>query len=160
MIRHVTTNDAADICMIYNNFVEDSRVSFEEETISIDEMKDRINENSSQYPWLVYEADGKVQAYAYASLWKARSAYRYTLESTVYASPNLSHKGVGTQLYRKLFDELEGRFVRSVMAVIALPNPASIGLHEKMGFEKVAHFKEVGFKQDEWIDVGCWQKIL
>ena len=160
MIRPVKENDAADICDIYNYYVSNSYISFEEETVSVDDMTDRINHISSQYPWLVYERDGKVVAFVYASLWKTRSAYRYTLESTVYASHDINQKGIGTQLYNKLFEDLEGRFVRSVMAVIALPNDASIGLHEKMGFEKVAHFKEVGFKQDEWIDVGYWQKIL
>lgn len=160
MIRQVTESDAKAICAIYNYYVENSAISFEEELITIPEMEDRINKISADYPWLVYELNGEVVAYAYASLWKSRIAYRYTLESTVYAAHDLKQKGVGTKLYQKLFEELDESFVRSVMAVIALPNAASIGLHEKMGFEKVAHFKEVGYKLEEWVDVGYWQKML
>ena len=160
MIRPVTKNDAKAISAIYNYYVDSSAISFEENQVTISEMEDRISKISAEYPWLVYELNGKVVAYAYASLWKSRSAYRFTLESTVYAAHDLKQKGVGTQLYQKLFEELNESFVRTVMAVIALPNEASIGLHEKMGFKKVAHFKEVGYKLDKWVDVGYWQKML
>lgn len=160
MIRPVTENDAKELCEIYNHYIENSNISFEEELLSIDDMRDRISLNASQYPWLVYETEGKVMAYAYASTWKSRAAYRFTLESTIYTAPDLNQKGIGTRLYEKLFEELEGCLVRSVMGVIALPNDASVGLHEKMGFTKVAHFKEVGYKHDEWLDVGYWQKFL
>ncbi len=159
MIRTVTQQDAESICEVYNYYVENTAISFEENAISTDEMKNRIAQVSADYPWLVYEEKGEVRAYAYACLWKTRSAYRFTLESTIYMSPLVKGKGVGTQLYQKLFEVIDESFVRSVMAVIALPNEASIGLHEKMGFEKVAHFKEVGFKNDQWIDVGYWQRI-
>ncbi|MEE9310649.1 MAG: N-acetyltransferase family protein [Cocleimonas sp.] len=166
MIRPAIETDIHDICKIYNHFVENTAISFEEETISLPEMEQRIATQSVDYPWLVYEdkgednENGKVVAFAYASKWKARSAYRFTLESTIYMSGDAQGKGIGTKLYQALFDELATRSVRSVMAVIALPNPASIAIHEKMGFEKVAHFKEVGFKHDEWIDVGYWQKMF
>ena len=160
MIRPVTENDVQDICNIYNYFVKNTPISFEENAISNNEMEQRIATQSIDYPWLVYEDEGKVVAYAYVNKWKARSAYRFTLESTIYMSNDCTGKGIGTKLYQALFDELTTRTVRSVMAVIALPNPASIGLHEKMGFEKVAHFKEVGYKHKEWIDVGYWQKMF
>lgn len=91
---------------------------------------------------------------------KERNAYRFTLESTIYISSESQGNNIGTKLYQALFDEFITRTVRSVMAVIALPNASSIALHEKMGFEKVAHFKEVGFKQNTWIDVGYWQKMF
>jgi len=160
MIRPVTDADVQDICNIYNFFVENTAISFEEKIISYNEMEQRIATQSIDHPWLVYEDEGKVVAYAYATKWKVRSAYRFTLESTIYMSEDCSGKGIGTKLYQALFDELETRSVRSVMAVIALPNAASVGLHEKMGFEKVAHFKEVGYKHKKWIDVGYWQKML
>ncbi len=160
MIRPVTENDVQDICDIYNYFVKNTPISFEENAISYNEMEQRIATQSIDYPWLVYEDAGKVVAYAYADKWKARSAYRFTLESTIYTSNDSKGKGIGTKLYEALFDELTTRSVRSVMAVIALPNLASVGLHEKMGFEKVAHFKEVGYKHKEWIDVGYWQKMF
>lgn len=159
-IRSVLLSDAKNICDIYNYYVETSSISFEESTVSLDEMEDRIAQLSSQYPWLVYEKAGVVVAYAYAGSWKSRSAYRFTLESTVYKSHDLREKGVGTALYENLFGELNEIYARSVMAVIALPNEASVGFHEKMGFEKVAHFKEVGYKLEQWIDVGYWQKML
>lgn len=153
-------SDAKSICEIYNYYVEHSTISFEENLVSTDEIRERISIVSSEFPWLVYERNGRVEAYAYAGKWKPRSAYRFTLECTVYTKHNLNEKGVGTRLYQQLFDELSESYVRSIMAVIALPNGASVGLHEKMGFEKVAHFKEVGYKLDQWIDVGYWQKTL
>jgi len=160
MIRPVTEHDVANICDIYNYYVENTAISFETETISIIEMEQRIQNQSIDYPWLVYELEGKVVAFAYANKWKARSAYRFTLEATIYLSGDCQGKGIGTKLYQSLFDDLATRTVRSVMAVIALPNAGSIALHEKMGFEKVAHFKEVGYKHDTWIDVGYWQKLF
>jgi phosphinothricin acetyltransferase len=160
MIRPVSENDVQDICNIYNYFVENTAISFEEKAISYNEMEQRISTLLIDYPWLVYEYKGKVVAYIYASKWKTRGAYKFTLESTVYLSSDYQGKGIGTKLYQALFDELATRSVRSVMAVIALPNDASVGLHEKMGFEKVAHFKEVGYKHKEWIDVGYWQKMI
>lgn len=159
-IRPVLPSDAKSICEIYNYYVEHSTISFEENLVSTDEIRERISIVSSEFPWLVYERNGRVEAYAYAGKWKPRSAYRFTLECTVYTKHNLKEKGVGTRLYQQLFDELSESYVRSIMAVIALPNGASVGLHEKMGFEKVAHFKEVGYKLDQWIDVGYWQKTL
>jgi len=160
MIRPVSKSDAESICTIYNYYIEHSAISFEEDIISADEMQHRISEYTSTYPWFVYELDGEVVAYAYATLWKSRSAYRFTLESTIYVAHSLNEKGIGTKLYQKLFEELSNSNVHTIMAVIALPNEVSVGFHEKMGFEKVAHFKEVGYKQDQWIDVGYWQKVL
>ena len=135
-------------------------ISFEETPVSFEEMEERIACLTSEYPWLVYEKDGKVLGYAYVGPWKSRSAYRFTLECSVYTSNNKTEKGVATQLYQQIFEELDQSFVRSIMAVIALPNEASVGLHEKMGFLKVAHFKEVGYKLDQWVDVGYWQKTF
>jgi len=151
-IRLVTEQDIEDICEIYNYYVENTVISFEENRISSNEMEQRVLNQSIDYPWLVYELDGKVVAFAYASKWKTRSAYRFTLESTIYLSTECQGNGIGTKLYQRLFDELATRSIRSVMAVIALPNIGSIALHEKMGFEKIAHFKEVGYKHEQWID--------
>lgn len=160
MIRAVNVMDAQAICNIYNYYVDKTFISFEEESVDLDEMKARINHISAQYPWLVYEVKGRVVAFAYASKWKERSAYRFTAEATVYIQHDFIQKGLGSLLYEALLAELQDSYTRSVMAVIALPNEASVGLHEKMGFEKVAHFKEVGFKLEQWIDVGFWQKML
>ena len=160
MIRPVTENDAAAICMIYNHYVETGFISFETELVSESEMASRIKTISSTYPYLVYEEQGKVIAYAYANLWKTRAAYKHSLETTIYASPEILAKGIGRSLYLRLFDSLDRNAVHTLMAVIALPNEASVSFHEKMGYVKAGHFKEVGKKFGDWIDVGYWQKML
>ena len=160
MIRPITIMDAPAICDIYNYYVNNTIISFEEEPVDVVEMKGRIDHITAQYPWLVYEVKGQVVGFAYASRWKTRSAYRFTAEVTVYTRHNFIQKGLGSLMYEALLAELEERYIRSVMAVIALPNEASEALHKKMGFKKVAHFEEVGFKQDRWIDVAYWQRLL
>ena len=116
---------------------------------------------SDDLPWLVAEDDsGKVIGYAYASKWRERFAYRFSAEVTAYLSPNYLGNGVGTQLYEALFSELKLRSIHSVIGGITLPNQASVALHEKFGLEKAAHFKEVGYKFNQWLDVGYWQGTL
>ena len=160
MIRDVKGHDVAAICSIYNYYIENSVTTFEEQSVSVPEMKKRIKEITKELPWLVYEENGSVLGYAYASKWKSRCAYRYSAESTVYLSRMSLGKGIGTQLYVALIDRLRRLSLHSVIGGIALPNPASVALHEKTGFEKVAHFKEVGWKMNRWIDVGYWELIL
>lgn len=159
-IRPVTAADAAAICEIYNHYVTTTGISFELEPVSVEQMTQRINDIASRYVWLVYEEQGRVLGYAYASQWKPRLAYRHSVESSVYLAADSGGKGVGALLYGALFAQLKQREVHVIMAGIALPNAASIGLHEKMGFVKVGHFKEVGNKFDQWLDVGYWQLIL
>jgi L-amino acid N-acyltransferase YncA len=160
MIRDVQGHDVAAICSIYNYYIENSVTTFEEQTVSISEMKKRIKESTKELPWLVCEEKSSVLGYAYASKWKSRCAYRYSAESTVYLSKMSVGKGIGTQLYEALIGRLRSLSLHSVIGGIALPNPASVALHEKMGFEKVAHFKEVGWKMNRWIDVGYWELII
>ncbi len=160
MIRTATTADAEQICNIYNHYIEQSWISFEEKPVSIKQMQQRIKDISASFPWLVYAVDQQILGYAYASRWKTRSAYRYSVESTVYLSKQGIGQGIGSQLYVALIAELKETDAHSVIGCIALPNVASIALHEKIGFEKVAHFKEVGRKFDQWIDVGFWELIL
>lgn len=125
------------------------------------DMSNRIEEViPSGLPWLVAEERGEVIGYACATKWNKRFAYRFSVEATVYLSPTSASDGWGTKLYEALFTELEGCFIHTVIGGIALPNPASIALHEIFGMEKVAHFKEVGYKLDKWIDVGYWQVQL
>ncbi len=161
MIRPVNINDTTVICDIYNYYIEKTCVSFEYDPVSIEEMSHRIRSTTESYPWIVYEEQGKVVAYAYANKFAVREAYKNTLEVTVYASKDSGSKGIGTKLYKHLFDLIDKTTsAHSLMSVIALPNDASVRLHEKLGFEKASHFKEVGFKFDQWIDVGYWQKML
>jgi len=160
MIRPAARSDAAAIAAIYNHYVLHSVITFEEEPITRSEMSRRIKEVTAELPWLVAVEDGQVLGYSYASKWKSRCAYRYSAEATVYLAPGATRRGLGTQLYTSLLAELKLRSYHAVIGGIALPNAASQALHEKMGFEKVAHFREVGWKFGQWIDVGYWELKL
>ena len=160
LIREATPDDAAAICAIYNPYVRDTVISFEQSPVGEAEMAQRIRDYTAHYPWLVSEVDGKVVAYAYASRWRMRAAYDGTLESTVYVDAAYGGRGIGTPLYLALLAELKARGVHAVVGCIALPNEASVAIHEKCGFVKVAHFPQVGRKFDRWVDVGFWQATL
>lgn len=161
MIRPVSHIDIPPIAEIYNHYIRETAVTFEEEEISSDEIRARIQKvGSAGLPWLVAEQEGKVVGYAYATKWKERSAYRYSVEISVYVAHDERGKGWGTKLYEALFGELRNREAHLVIGGITLPNTSSVALHEKFGMEKVAHFKEIGFKFGEWRDVGYWQRKL
>ena len=158
MIRGVTESDSATIAAIYNHYIKNTIFTFEEEEVTSDEISGRIeNVLSGSLPWLVAEEKGNVIGYAYATKWRIRSAYRFSVESTVYLEPNSIGKGIGSMLYSELLSVLKKTGIHAVMGGIALPNPSSIALHEKFGFKKVAQFIEVGIKFEKWIDVGYWQ---
>jgi L-amino acid N-acyltransferase YncA len=160
MIRQATIDDAAQLCEIYNHYVLNTTVTFEEGAVSAEEMGERVKETLESLPWLVVEENGGVLGFCYASKWKGRCAYRYSVESTIYLSPDAGGRGLGTELYSTLLEELKDRGLHTVMGGIALPNDASIALHEKFGFEKIAQFKQVGNKFGQWIDVGYWQLVF
>ena len=159
MIRPVSAADATAIAAIYNHYVTGTTVTFEEEPVSTEEMARRIETLTRQgQPWLVAEVDGQLAGYAYATKWHHRHGYRYSAEVTVYLGKDFGGRGIGTALYKELFPLLEASGIRSLVGVIALPNAASIALHEKFGMRKVGHLKAIGMKFGEWIDVGYWQK--
>jgi phosphinothricin acetyltransferase len=160
VIRSAGVDDAAAIAAIYNHYVEHSMITFEEEPVADSAMAQRIVEVTQSYPWLVDEEDGKIRGYAYATRWRPRASYRFSTESTAYLAPGEVGRGLGTELYRNLLDALAAAGVHCVLGGIALPNAASVALHEKLGFEKVAHLRAVGRKFDQWIDVGYWQKVF
>ena len=161
MIRSVKKSDSGSIAEIYNQYVKETSVTFEIEPVSDTEISSRIEEcQANNLPWLVAEDNGQVIGYCYASKWKGRSAYRYSVEATVYLEPSVRSKGWGTRLYSELLDSLSSKGVHAVICGIALPNEASVALHEKFGMQKVAHFREVGRKFDRWVDVGYWQCLL
>ncbi|THB81271.1 MAG: N-acetyltransferase [Desulfobacteraceae bacterium] len=161
MIRKATASDSDIIADIYNYYIEHSIATFEQEAVAPAEMADRIQKVfDAGLPWLVAESNGSITGYAYASPWKSRAAYRFSVESTVYLCHTHSGQGLGSKLYEALFNELKPLDVRTVIGGIALPNPSSIALHEKFGMKQVAHFKAVGFKFNQWIDVGYWQVVL
>ncbi|NAS11250.1 arsinothricin resistance N-acetyltransferase ArsN1 family B [Poritiphilus flavus] len=157
MIRTVVRADADDIAAIYNHYIKNDIATFEEEPVTAADIERRISAVVPELPWLVYEDSGSIMGYAYASKWNPRSAYRYSVESTVYLKADVKGKGIGSQLYSALLQKLKAQNIRMVIGGISLPNAASQRLHEKFGYEKVAHFKEVGYKFGRWIDVGYWQ---
>lgn len=160
-IRSAYPADAAAIAAIYNHYVASTAITFEEAEVGIDDMANRITKViSSKLPWLVLEQDGKVLGYAYASKWKERSAYRFSVESSIYLHQEARGKGFARKLYQHLFGLLRQSGVHLVIGGVALPNEASVGLHEKMGFQPVGAFKEVGRKFGRWIDVSYWQLRL
>jgi L-amino acid N-acyltransferase YncA len=160
MIRPCQPADAAQICGIYNHYVRETVVTFEESPVLEAEMARRIGDVTAQLPWLVTERDGVIQGYAYATPWKTRAAYRHSVESSVYLARHAVGKGLGVQLYAALIAELRQRGLHCVIGGAALPNPASVALHEKLGFHKVAQFPEVGFKFGQWVDVAYWELVL
>ena len=160
MIRPVKLSDAADICRIYNEYILNTVISFEENQITVEEMELRINNITKNYPWLVYEENEKVIGYTYAGKWKERSAYRFCVETGIYIDSMHLGKGIGSDLKRELIKILRERSIHSIVCGIALPNAASVALCEKFGFIKVGQLKEVGFKLDKWVDVGYWELIL
>lgn len=160
MIRTVQTKDIREICTIYNYYIENTTITFEEEPISDDEMGKRINEIVPSYPWLVYEYNETVLGYAYATRWRARAAYRHSVELSIYISKDNLGKGIGKKLYETILAELRKTNVHAVIGGMSLPNEPSEKLHESLGFKKIAEFKEVGYKFQKWIDVGYWELII
>jgi len=160
-LREANPDDATAIAVIYNYYVETSIISFEEEIVTAEDMAARIEAvQSLNLPWYVAVERNVTVGYAYASPWKPRIAYRFASEITVYVAPGQRGRGIGSALYGKLLPALTSRGLHTVLAGIALPNWESVSMHERIGFRKVAHLSQVGFKMQQWIDVGYWQLIL
>jgi phosphinothricin acetyltransferase len=152
--------DAEACRAIYAPFVTDTWVSFEEEVPSVREMKRRIEGYGASHGWVVAEADGAVAGYAYGSPYRLREAYRFSCDVAIYIPKEKAGQGIGRALYAELLPMLARRDMHAAFAGIALPNDASIALHEAAGFEKIGVYREVGWKFDGWRDVGWWQKLL
>ncbi|MGA2081802.1 MAG: arsinothricin resistance N-acetyltransferase ArsN1 family B [Holophaga sp.] len=160
MIRPGTPADAQAILRIYNPYVTATSISFETVPVLEEVMAARIRETLEHYPWYVREEGGVVLGYAYGSRWKPRDAYRFAVETTVYVAPGEARKGIGASLYQVLLPDLRERGFHNAWASIALPNEASVALHERFGFRKVGHLPEVGWKFGRWVDVGYWALAL
>jgi len=158
-IRNATIEDAESVAEIYNYYISRTHHTFETEPVSTEMMAARITAVSKRYPFLVAVVDGTVMGYAYAVRFKLREAYEHSAEVSIYVRNDSKQRGLGTSLYSKLFSELADTNVHAIIAGIALPNDSSVKFHEKLGFEKVAHFLEVGYKLGRWIDVGYWEKM-
>jgi L-amino acid N-acyltransferase YncA len=157
MIRTVTIQDAQQLVNIYNYYVINSIVTLDLVPFSILDFEDKIKTISNNFPFIVYEENNEVWGYAYANTFRTKPAYKNTVELTVYIKHAELGKQIGKKLYAELLEQLKNRNYHVVIGGLTLPNDASVKLHENFGFEKVAHFKEVGYKFDKWHDVGFWQ---
>lgn len=160
-IRDAGEQDADVIAAIYNHYIAESVVTFETEAVTQADIASRLAETATfGLPWLIAETSDKVAGFAYASKWKGRCAYRYAVESTIYLDVAETGRGLGAPLYAALLQRIRDASMHTAIAGIALPNDASVRLHEKLGFRKIGHFEEVGNKFNRWIDVGYWQLLL
>jgi L-amino acid N-acyltransferase YncA len=160
-IRTARPDDAASIHAIYAPIVRDTTISFELEPPSVDEMRRRISPASAGLPWLVAVDDADaVMGYVYAGRHRERAAYRWSVDVTAYVRADCRGQGVGKALYERLFELLVAAGYCQAFAGIALPNPASVALHESIGFQSIGVYRNVGFKHGAWRDVGWWQKEL
>ncbi|HFI0795187.1 TPA: N-acetyltransferase family protein [Streptococcus suis] len=159
-IRSARIEDAADLVAIYAPYVEKTAITFETQVPTVADFASRIEKTLKQFPYLVAVEEGQILGYAYASTYYARAAYDWTVELSVYVSKLARGKGIGSLLYDALEEDLTARGFKNFLACIALPNPASLSLHEKRGYEQVAHFKNVGYKFDTWHDIVWLQKSL
>jgi len=158
-IRKVELSDAAQVAEIYNYYILNTHHTFEAEPLGIEEMEKRIAESSEDYPYLIAEFDGVIQGYVYAAQFKLRQVYKHSVEVSIYVRNQAKQKGIGSELYERMLEELAETDIHALMAGISLPNEASVRFHEKIGYEKVAHFKEVGYKLGRWVDVGFWEML-
>lgn len=159
-IRDADSRDAAACAAIYAPHVQGSAVSFEEEAPGTGEMAARIERYGASHAWLVAEREGEVVGYAYATAFNERPAYRWSTSVSVYIAEAARGAGVGRALYETLFERLRERGFRMACAGITLPNEASVGLHESLGFAQIGANPEIGFKQGAWRDVGWYQLEL
>lgn len=160
MVRLARPDDAPAFAAIYRPFVEGTPVTFEEVAPSPEAMAERIESTLLTLPWLALEFEGRVLGYAYASAHRARSAYRWSVDVTIYLAPEARGRGCGRALYTELLGLLMRQGYTAAYAGIALPNAASVGLHEAMGFRPVGVYEGVGFKCGAWHNVGWWQRDL
>ena len=160
-IRVATPDDAAAVQAIYAPVVRDTFISFELEPPSIDDMRRRIERTLESLPWLLsVDGRGEVNGFAYAGRHKERAAYQWSVDVTCYVRADVRRQGLGKALYRMLFDELARLGYFQAFAGIALPNQASVALHESVGFEPLGVYRNVGYKHGAWRDVGWWQRSL
>lgn len=161
IVRLAAADDAAAVAALYAPYVTQSAVSFETEPPDEPEMRSRISAGGGLHPWLVACDDaGNALGYASASAFRPRPAYRFTVETSVYLASDATRRGIGRQLYAALLTTLEAQGFTQAIGAIALPNPASVALHEQLGFVRAGTYRDVGWKLGKWHSVGLWQRAL
>ncbi|WP_310467278.1 N-acetyltransferase family protein [Sphingomonas sp.] len=161
LVRLAAAEDAAALAAVYRPFVEDSRISFEEAAPDAAEMARRIaDDGRGLFAWLVAEEDGRLLGFVNSSPFRARAAYRWAVETGIYLAADAHGRGIGGQLLARMLDLLTAQGFTTAIAGIALPNPASVALHEKLGFKLTGTYDRTGFKHGQWLDVGHWQRDL
>jgi L-amino acid N-acyltransferase YncA len=159
-IRLAGPDDAVAVQRVYAPYVTATPISFELVPPTVDEMSARMAAIVPRYPWLVVEEDDLVIGYAYAHQFAARAAYAWSVETSIYLDESARGRGVGTSLYGALLRLLALQGYRQAFGGITLPNPASVALHERMGYRRIATHSDVGWKFGDWHDVGFWQRPL
>ncbi|HEX6191262.1 MAG TPA: GNAT family N-acetyltransferase [Chitinophagaceae bacterium] len=160
MIRVAAPSDSKGILEIYAPYIRDTSLTFETEVPGEKDFAERINSYLQNWPWLVCELDGKIAGYAYASRYRERTAYQWSVECSVYIHDEHLRSGVASELYTTLFAFLQYQGYNNVYAVINLPNDRSVAFHEKIGFTYFATYENVGYKLGKWKNVGWWQLKL
>lgn len=160
MIRIARAEDAAAVHAIYAPAVTHSAITFETELPGIEAMRQRILTRLQQYPWLVWEENGDVLAYAYATRFRERAAYDWIAETSIYVHADAQRRGIARRLYGLLLDVMRLQGINQAMGVITMPGEVSISLHESMGFTPAGIWRKAGYKAAQWWDVGVWQKEL
>lgn len=160
IFRLATPDDAAGILEIYGPYVRDTSITFETVVPSGEEMAGRISKYGEQWPWLVAEENGRIAGYAYASRYRERVAYQWSVECSVYVHNDFLRRGLARALYTGLFRLLQKQGYRNVYAVINLPNDRSVALHESLGFRWFATYEQVGYKLGQWKNVGWWRLVI
>jgi L-amino acid N-acyltransferase YncA len=161
LIRLASAADAAAIAAIYAPYVSDSFVSFEESPPGPEEMAKRIaGDGAGLHPWLVAEKGDRVLGFASSSAFRSRPAYRWTVETGVYLAPEAHGRGLGRRLMERMLEILTAQKFTTVVAGVTLPNPASVALHERLGFSPCATYRDTGFKLGEWRTVQVFARDL
>ncbi len=160
MIRLATAADAEGILAIYAPIVRTSPITFEIEPPTPGQMAGRVGDTLAKYPWLVFDEGGEVAGYAYATTHRVRAAYQWSVETSVYIAEHHRRRGLGRILYESLFGVLAAQGFVNAYAGITLPNPASVALHEAVGFTPLGVYRQIGFKAGGWHDVGWWERRI
>lgn len=159
-IRLATLEDAKEIYAIYEPYILNTVISFEYDKVPLEIFQERIRKISSQYPWLVYTIDGEIAGYAYCSLHRERAAYAWDCECSVYIKDSQHKKGIGTALYKALFELVQAQGVYNIYSLICVPNEGSVALHKKFGFTEVGTYYRTAYKFNEWRDLLVMEKHL